>query len=333
MAASKKAQRKRKDLDLFDDDSPLPPREDDSEEEDVATDDIDIVVEKATQCAARAKRKSNAVVVDDDEFGEDDDEEEEEDDAVADDGDDDECDAVADVDSEADDVDFDNDDDDDIVDEDDDDEEIGGEEEEEGEEEGEEEEEEAVAVPERKQKPAAAAKRNQRTPKQGGKKKTAAKKPVKGAHAFANQSVCIDEVAREAAREALGVRAEHAIFSNCHGDGFEYGRVVRRVIEARSADGHHAVGHTPATACEVRLGRTVPQRRQTLAKIFAPPVEAKHSDAYFRIEDPPPSGLVCRKPKCRSEEVYWWQRQLRSGDEGMTVFYMCQKCFYEWRQR
>lgn len=353
-----KKNRKRKDLDHFDDDAPLAPENDD-EDEDGADDinvDIDTVVKKASipTRRKRAVRHVEGDEAEEDEAEEDEEEEEEEDDDEAEGVGDDEDDVNGGDDEEEDEEDEEEGDEEE---EDDEEEQVDGvevEEEEgvdgemeEGEEDGEMENGEEIEEKEvERRKPKGRGKRGPGKNNGGGgagangatgrkrKGSAAPKKATKGARAFANRVDGITTLSREAAREALGTHAEHAIFAHCNGDGFVYGRTVRRVIEARSAGhGHHAVGHTPATACEVRLGCTVAQRRQTLAKIFAPPVEPKHSDAYFRIEDPPPSGLVCRKAKCRSEDVFWWQRQLRSGDEGMTVFYMCQKCFYEWRQR
>ncbi|TVU27968.1 hypothetical protein EJB05_19474 [Eragrostis curvula] len=37
-------------------------------------------------------------------------------------------------------------------------------------------------------------------------------------------------------------------------------------------------------------------------------------------------------PRCGHGKAYFMQRQLRSADEPMTVFYMCCKCNYNWRE-
>ena len=31
-------------------------------------------------------------------------------------------------------------------------------------------------------------------------------------------------------------------------------------------------------------------------------------------------------PKCKNPKMYFWTQQLRSADEGQTVFYECPKC-------
>ena len=37
-------------------------------------------------------------------------------------------------------------------------------------------------------------------------------------------------------------------------------------------------------------------------------------------------------PSCGTERVYYHTKQLRSADEGSTVFYQCPKCEYQWNQ-
>ena len=36
--------------------------------------------------------------------------------------------------------------------------------------------------------------------------------------------------------------------------------------------------------------------------------------------------------KCKSNQIEFYQKQTRSGDEGMTIFYSCTKCGKNWRQ-
>ena len=88
-----------------------------------------------------------------------------------------------------------------------------------------------------------------------------------------------------------------------------------------------------STASDRRLHYDVEERRAALTAAFAPPPPRPSPDTYFRLDNPPPTGLVCRNPKCRSEKVVWWQRQLSSGDEGMRAFYMCTVCFREWSKK
>lgn len=38
-----------------------------------------------------------------------------------------------------------------------------------------------------------------------------------------------------------------------------------------------------------------------------------------------PKGFL-RCPKCKSDDVKWWGEQIRSADEGMTIFCECNKC-------
>eukprot|EP01091_Cochliopodium_minus_P014689 TRINITY_DN5018_c0_g1_i1.p1 TRINITY_DN5018_c0_g1~~TRINITY_DN5018_c0_g1_i1.p1 ORF type:complete len:130 (-),score=22.05 TRINITY_DN5018_c0_g1_i1:61-450(-) len=37
-------------------------------------------------------------------------------------------------------------------------------------------------------------------------------------------------------------------------------------------------------------------------------------------------------PKCGEEKVYYHTKQLRSADEGSTIFYNCPKCTFQWNQ-
>ena len=41
-------------------------------------------------------------------------------------------------------------------------------------------------------------------------------------------------------------------------------------------------------------------------------------------------GVVCCK-KCGSKRVFERSMQTRSADEGMTIFYTCSVCSYNWR--
>lgn len=40
-------------------------------------------------------------------------------------------------------------------------------------------------------------------------------------------------------------------------------------------------------------------------------------------------GVKC--PKCKSENVNAFSKQIRSGDEAMTIFYTCIDCKNKWR--
>jgi len=42
------------------------------------------------------------------------------------------------------------------------------------------------------------------------------------------------------------------------------------------------------------------------------------------------TGAVC--PKCSHGKAYFFQVQIRSGDEPMSVFYKCVKCEHRWRE-
>jgi len=42
--------------------------------------------------------------------------------------------------------------------------------------------------------------------------------------------------------------------------------------------------------------------------------------------------VQCPNEKCRNDQAYWYQLQIRSADEPMTAFYKCTKCAKEWRE-
>ncbi|ETW39082.1 hypothetical protein PFTANZ_00240 [Plasmodium falciparum Tanzania (2000708)] len=39
---------------------------------------------------------------------------------------------------------------------------------------------------------------------------------------------------------------------------------------------------------------------------------------------------VC--PKCTNDEAYFYTLQIRSADEPSTIFYICVKCNYHWKE-
>jgi DNA-directed RNA polymerase III subunit RPC11 len=44
------------------------------------------------------------------------------------------------------------------------------------------------------------------------------------------------------------------------------------------------------------------------------------------------TSVQCPNEKCRNDQAYWYQLQIRSADEPMTAFYKCTKCAKEWRE-
>ncbi|PSN67915.1 hypothetical protein BS50DRAFT_633577 [Corynespora cassiicola Philippines] len=44
------------------------------------------------------------------------------------------------------------------------------------------------------------------------------------------------------------------------------------------------------------------------------------------------TNVQCPNEKCRNDQAYWYQLQIRSADEPMTAFYKCTKCAKEWRE-
>ncbi len=42
---------------------------------------------------------------------------------------------------------------------------------------------------------------------------------------------------------------------------------------------------------------------------------------------------VAECPKCGHNRATYWQSQIRSADEGMTLFYRCINCRYTWRDQ
>ncbi|ORY02282.1 hypothetical protein BCR34DRAFT_605633 [Clohesyomyces aquaticus] len=42
--------------------------------------------------------------------------------------------------------------------------------------------------------------------------------------------------------------------------------------------------------------------------------------------------VVCPVDKCRNGWAYWYQLQIRSADEPMTMFFRCTACSHEWRE-
>lgn len=65
--------------------------------------------------------------------------------------------------------------------------------------------------------------------------------------------------------------------------------------------------------------RTAPT---TIPKWVSDEIVANANEKYAVIEEP------C--PKCENPEMYFYTMQLRSVDEGQTVFYECPKCSYKY---
>lgn len=58
--------------------------------------------------------------------------------------------------------------------------------------------------------------------------------------------------------------------------------------------------------------------------------EAKMKNAYEIQEVAMTDQIICGK--CKKRNVSYREKQTRSGDEGMTVFYKCIDCGHTWRQ-
>lgn len=38
--------------------------------------------------------------------------------------------------------------------------------------------------------------------------------------------------------------------------------------------------------------------------------------------------IKCERPGCDSVDIYSWEKQHKSGDEGTSIFHKCKKCNY-----
>lgn len=70
--------------------------------------------------------------------------------------------------------------------------------------------------------------------------------------------------------------------------------------------------------------RCPPRPRQPWAKDETEEEEGKEMDKHALISEP------C--PKCAHPEMYFYTMQLRSVDEGSTVFYECPNCAHKYSQ-
>ncbi|KAH8433229.1 DNA-directed RNA polymerase I subunit RPA12 [Aspergillus melleus] len=55
-----------------------------------------------------------------------------------------------------------------------------------------------------------------------------------------------------------------------------------------------------------------------------------HTQTPQKAPSGPTMDIEC--PKCPSKEVYYAQVQLRSADEGSTIFYTCVGCAHRWQE-
>ncbi|KAL1311784.1 hypothetical protein AAFC00_001868 [Neodothiora populina] len=72
---------------------------------------------------------------------------------------------------------------------------------------------------------------------------------------------------------------------------------------------------------------------QSKPDAFPSSLRDKRSDVQTLTEDDMETSAKIREtcPKCGREEVFYYTKQLRSADEGSTVFYTCKEgCGYKW---
>ncbi|KAF1348610.1 hypothetical protein BDV97DRAFT_297265 [Delphinella strobiligena] len=65
---------------------------------------------------------------------------------------------------------------------------------------------------------------------------------------------------------------------------------------------------------------------------FPSSLRDKRSDVQTLTEEDMQTSAVIKQPceKCGKEEVRYYTQQLRSADEGSTVFYTCEGCGHKW---
>lgn len=67
--------------------------------------------------------------------------------------------------------------------------------------------------------------------------------------------------------------------------------------------------------------------------VWAAPVEKlmkKYESAYEQKEEAMTEMFTCAK--CKKNKCSFYEKQIRSGDEGMTLFIRCVNCGHKWRQ-
>ena len=64
---------------------------------------------------------------------------------------------------------------------------------------------------------------------------------------------------------------------------------------------------------------------ESKASAYPSSLRAKRSDVQQISDDAKPAQATIRQQceKCGREEVRWYEQQLRSADEGSTIFYVC----------
>ena len=56
-----------------------------------------------------------------------------------------------------------------------------------------------------------------------------------------------------------------------------------------------------------------------------------HKQLDSILTDIQEGDIKCIKHGCKGRKCMWYQRQIRSGDEGMTTFYICLTCGKRWK--
>ncbi|KAI5169995.1 DNA-directed RNA polymerase III subunit RPC11 [Pancytospora epiphaga] len=72
----------------------------------------------------------------------------------------------------------------------------------------------------------------------------------------------------------------------------------------------------------------------TTAVTCSQTLKVKTLEKVMDAEDWSKHGNKCaiNCPKCSNVEAFFMELQTRSADEPMTIFYMCTKCKYDWKE-
>ncbi|CAE8639414.1 unnamed protein product [Polarella glacialis] len=125
-----------------------------------------------------------------------------------------------------------------------------------------------------------------------------------------------------AVRKMLGVWRPENYLCSCCGQVFDYGKISGPELNCTSCGFQQPFdGKAPLRSSALVIERvTPPWWSHSAAEVEAQWKEELEN----KVTEHPEIQQEC--PGCGNERLQFWTRQLRSADEGLSVFYLCKKC-------
>jgi len=134
-------------------------------------------------------------------------------------------------------------------------------------------------------------------------------------------------------------RLEHAVFEFSQGHWFRYQNKYLQLMHTLTYEPQKLMDHPPQKLVHLQNAANQPLQTnddllfQNLVKTSHQHMEQVSQTLEHTLDLPAittnPAVITCRK--CRSTEITYDQKMLRSGDEPMSTIYSCQSCGNRWK--